>query len=78
MCGGVDWVYLAQNLSGFFCKTGNLCPSESALCRLNSSSRAGVEKCETDRTERHDQVVNSPASYSGSPGFRSWPGDRLS
>jgi hypothetical protein len=29
-------------------------------------------------TERHGRVVNNPASYSGGPGFKSRPGDRLS
>jgi hypothetical protein len=30
------------------------------------------------RTDHHGRVVNTPASYSGDPGFQSWPGDRLS
>jgi hypothetical protein len=29
-------------------------------------------------TERRSRVVNAPASYSGSSGFKSRPGDRLS
>jgi hypothetical protein len=29
-------------------------------------------------TERRGQVVHTPASYSGGPGFKSGPGDRLS
>jgi hypothetical protein len=35
-----------------------------------------VEKPER-LTERRDRVVNTPASYSGGPGFKSLPGDRL-
>jgi hypothetical protein len=29
------------------------------------------------RTERRGRVVDTPASYLGGPGFKSWPGDRL-
>jgi hypothetical protein len=29
-------------------------------------------------TERRGRVVSTPASYLGGPGFKSWPGDRLS
>jgi hypothetical protein len=29
------------------------------------------------KTERHGRVVSTPASYSGGPGFKSRPGDRL-
>jgi hypothetical protein len=29
-------------------------------------------------TERRGRVVNTPASYSGGPGFKSQPGDQLS
>jgi hypothetical protein len=29
-------------------------------------------------TDRHGRVINTPASYSGGPGFKSQPGDRLS
>jgi hypothetical protein len=28
-------------------------------------------------TARHGRVVNTPASYSGGSGFKSWPGDQL-
>jgi hypothetical protein len=28
--------------------------------------------------ERRGRVVNIPASYSGGPGLKSWPGDQLS
>jgi hypothetical protein len=31
-----------------------------------------------DSTERHGRVVNAPASYSGGPGLKSRPEDRLS
>jgi hypothetical protein len=30
------------------------------------------------KIERRGLMVNTPASYSGDPGFESWHGDRLS
>jgi hypothetical protein len=33
---------------------------------------------ESTSTERRCRVVNTPGSYSGGSGFKSWPGDLLS
>jgi hypothetical protein len=44
----------------------------------NHNSENAIDIMLQRATERRGRMVNTPASYSGFPGFKSRPGDRLS